>query len=201
MPFGQTWILKMRMETVSGQPAGFFSLKAWPASQAEPAEWGITRQAATGVSTGSFMLVSHYADTTFGNVSVTSLLPNSAPIVEITNPADGSTIPQGDTVTLNATALDFQDGNITNLIVWNSDRDGNITGTGGSVSTSSLSIGTHEITAMVTDSSATPGSDTINLNIFDANANTPPTISAIANQSILMETSTGPLDFANRGRM
>ena len=77
--------------------------------------------------------------------------PNLPPAVDITSPADGSSFTSGQPVTFVATAVDTEDGDISASLSWSSDRDGAI-GSGASVSTSSLSVGAHAITASVTDS-------------------------------------------------
>ena len=85
---------------------------------------------------------------------------NVLPTVTITAPADGMNIIQGDAITFTGTASDFEDGNLTASLSWNSSLDGAL-GSGGSVSTTSLSVGTHTITASVTDSDGGQGSDAV----------------------------------------
>jgi len=106
-------------------------------------------------------------------------IPNGAggdapPVVTITAPADGSSADQGTSVGFTGTATDAEDGNLTAGLSWSSDLDGAI-GSGGSFSTSSLSIGVHTITASVTDSASQLGSDSITLTINDPNSNGPQT--------------------------
>ena len=100
---------------------------------------------------------------------------NNPPTVSITSPANGSSFDQGTTVNFIATANDAEDGEITTNITWTSSLDGEI-GSGGSVSTSGLSVGSHTITAAVTDSLGSSGDDMISLTI-NAVPNTPPTVS------------------------
>jgi subtilisin family serine protease len=94
---------------------------------------------------------------------------NQAPTVTITAPPDGSTFTQGDSVTFTGTAEDPEDGDISSSIVWTSSINGQF-GTGASVTTSSLSVGTHTITAAATDSGGKSGSDTITVTINPAGA-------------------------------
>jgi extracellular elastinolytic metalloproteinase len=82
------------------------------------------------------------------------------PTASISTPSDGLTVNQGDNISFTGTANDPDDGNLTAKIFWVSDRDGEF-GRGSSVSTSSLSAGTHEITASVTDSAGNSSSETI----------------------------------------
>ncbi|MBK1877957.1 LamG-like jellyroll fold domain-containing protein [Pelagicoccus mobilis] len=73
LPLETTYIFKMRVETTSADGPGLYHYKVWPLGQAEPSEWGITRQAEEGLSKGSMMLVAHYVEATFGNVIVNKL--------------------------------------------------------------------------------------------------------------------------------
>ena len=79
-------------------------------------------------------------------------VPNDAPTVSITAPANGTSFASGAEVTLTGVATDTEDDNstLTNSIVWSSDIDGPL-GTAGSLNYF-LSDGTHIITAKVTDS-------------------------------------------------
>lgn len=89
---------------------------------------------------------------------------NTAPTVTISAPADGSSFTEGTPVTFTGTASDIQDGPLTSSIAWSSSRDGAL-GTGGSVVAPSLSIGTHTITAAVSDSGGVAGSASITVTI------------------------------------
>ena len=82
------------------------------------------------------------------------------PEIAIIAPTDGSTSVSGDSVTFSGTATDPEDGTISADIMWTSSLDGPI-GTGASFSTASLSLGTHTITAEVTDSDTNSSSDSI----------------------------------------
>ncbi|MDH3647975.1 MAG: PKD domain-containing protein, partial [Gammaproteobacteria bacterium] len=101
-----------------------------------------------------------------------TVVPNTPPTIGITSPATGTTINEGDAVTLSGTASDAEDGNLSASISWNSDRDGGL-GTGASIVASGLSAGIHIITASVSDSGGLAASDTISLTVVP---NTPPTI-------------------------
>ncbi len=90
--------------------------------------------------------------------------PNTAPTVTITAPADGSTFTQGTSIAFTGTASDPEDGDIAASLAWTSSVDGAI-GSGGSFSTSALSVGTHTITAAVTDSGGLPGSAAITMTV------------------------------------
>jgi hypothetical protein len=88
---------------------------------------------------------------------------NAAPVVSIASPTDGATFDSGATVLFAGTASDAEDGDLTGSLIWNSSIDGQI-GIGGSFSTT-LSDGSHIITAAVTDSGGKAGSDSVGVTI------------------------------------
>src|SRR5204862_1231363 len=73
------------------------------------------------------------------------------PTATISAPADPADFGHAVSITCRATASDPEDGTLTPVIAWTSSRDGAL-GTGGTISTSALSSGTHVITATVADS-------------------------------------------------
>jgi hypothetical protein len=78
--------------------------------------------------------------------------PNTDPVVEITPSADAQ-FNVGETVSLQATATDAEDGNLTSSILWTSNsQDFDPALQGGIFSVSTLKVATHRITAEVTDS-------------------------------------------------
>ena len=89
---------------------------------------------------------------------------NTPPVVTITAPANGSSFAAGTSVTFSGTANDAQDGNLSAGLAWTSSINGSI-GSGASFSTSTLSVGSHTITASVTDSGSLTGSASITVNI------------------------------------
>ncbi|SCZ76745.1 S8 family serine peptidase [Acidaminobacter hydrogenoformans] len=101
---------------------------------------------------------------------------NVAPSVSIASPVDGAVYTVGDSITFTATASDPEDGDLTGAIAWSSNRDGAL-GTGGSFSLTTLSVGTHEIVATVTDSGGLTGSDLVGMTVKSSTAvNTPPVV-------------------------
>jgi hypothetical protein len=71
LSIGTTYWFKARVETVPGV-GGFYSLKVWEDGQPEPTTWDVTGQEElTDPQTGSMMLITHVADVSFGNVTVT----------------------------------------------------------------------------------------------------------------------------------
>ncbi|MEM7585786.1 MAG: S8 family serine peptidase [Acidobacteriota bacterium] len=89
---------------------------------------------------------------------------NGIPTVTITSPSTGSKALPGETVTLSATASDAEDGDLTSTVVWASDLDGTL-GSGGSLASSSLSVGTHTIFASATDTVYLAGSSDLTLTV------------------------------------
>ena len=95
------------------------------------------------------------------------------PIVTITSPVDGSSSIETESVAFTASANDAEEGDLSASLAWSSDLDGPI-GSGASFSLSSLTVGTHVVSASVTDSSANTGSDSVTITVA---ANTPPVVS------------------------
>jgi hypothetical protein len=96
--------------------------------------------------------------------SVPPLSGNTLPTVTITAPPNGSAFTQGNVITFTGTASDAQDGDLTAALAWTSNLDGAL-GSGGSVTTSTLSLGTHTITASVTDASGAQASAAISVTV------------------------------------
>lgn len=89
---------------------------------------------------------------------------NTAPTVTISSPANGQTFTAGTSVTFTGSASDVQDGNISASLVWTSSLQGQI-GTGASFPYANLVVGTHIITASVTDSGSLTGSAPVTITI------------------------------------
>ncbi|MGD9368716.1 MAG: Ig-like domain-containing protein, partial [Desulfobacteraceae bacterium] len=99
---------------------------------------------------------------------------NQAPTVNITAPADGTAVDQGDSVTFSGTAEDPEDGTLTGeALVWTSNIDDQI-GTGNTFATATLSAGVHTITLTATDQQGAYASASITLTVNDAEAPTVP---------------------------
>ena len=97
---------------------------------------------------------------------------NTAPSVSISSPSNGNTVTEGDAVTFAGSASDDEDGNLSSSINWSSSLDGNL-GSGASLQRSDLSVGTHVITASVTDSGDLDASDSVSLTV-EAGSEPPP---------------------------
>ncbi|MCF6158468.1 MAG: hypothetical protein E3K32_07820 [wastewater metagenome] len=66
---GVEYFFKMRVETVDGR--GMYFLKIWEKSGPEPLEWDLKGQGVEGeLHEGSLLLLAHYADVSFGNITI-----------------------------------------------------------------------------------------------------------------------------------
>ncbi len=88
------------------------------------------------------------------------------PVVTIESPTDGSTFNKDTLISFEATATDVPDGDLSAALSWMSDLDGAL-GTGGSL-LAMLTVGTHTITASVTDSGSNPGLDSVQVEITES---------------------------------
>lgn len=105
---------------------------------------------------------------------------NTPPTVTITAPANGASVAQGTSVTFSGTATDVEDGTISGSLTWTSSING-IIGSGASFNISTLSVGTHTITASVTDSGGSPGSASRTLTVTGVTSTTV-TFNSVASQ-------------------
>jgi hypothetical protein len=79
--FDTCYNFKMRVETVPGQ-GGFYGFKVWQDGQVEPSEWNLTgQQGLSDPQSGSFLLVAHHVDVTFGDVTVVPVSDTTAPVI------------------------------------------------------------------------------------------------------------------------
>jgi myo-inositol-hexaphosphate 3-phosphohydrolase len=108
-----------------------------------------------------------------GSAEIT-LVVDGTPVVAILEPADGSILPAGSLVTLTATAIDQEDGDLSAALEWSSDRDGFLGG--GASLTVLLSEGVHAITATVSDAVGNVGTATVQVDMVDG----PPVVTILA---------------------
>ncbi len=92
--------------------------------------------------------------------------PNTPPVATIIEPTSDANPDSGTSISFAGTADDEQEGDLTPDLVWNSNSDGTI-GTGGSFSTT-LSDGSHTITASATDLDFATGSDSVTITVGSA---------------------------------
>ena len=115
------------------------------------------------------------------------------PRVTIGSPGDGSVSFRNHAVTLSATASDARDGDISSQIQWTSSRDGAL-GTGATISPTTLTTGTHIITAGATDSDSLHGQAQVSIRVRDANVAPVVTISAPADGASVPSHSATPTE-------
>ena len=98
-------------------------------------------------------------------VSIDVVASNAAPDVAITSPADGSTFTSGQSIDLQGSATDAEDGALTGAsLAWTSDRDGPL-GSGETFARDDLSVGDHTITLTATDSDGSDASASVNITV------------------------------------
>jgi hypothetical protein len=91
-------------------------------------------------------------------------VPNQPPLPSITSPQSGATFLEGQSIDLTGSALDKQDGVITDTqLIWRSSRDGQLGG--GSDLPVILSVGVHTITLQATNSVGLSATTSITLSV------------------------------------
>jgi len=111
-------------------------------------------------------------------VTLTVEAANTAPGISITAPADGSTVVAGEAVGFSASASDGEEGDLSTAIVWTSDLAGPL-GSGASLTLTDLAVGTHVVTASVTDAGGLAGSAAVTVVVVEP-ANTPPGVTMLS---------------------
>jgi glucose/arabinose dehydrogenase len=103
-------------------------------------------------------------DTTYtASFICTANCPNTQPTVTLLAPAGGARFAEGTPIEFSGSAADAEDGDLTGSLAWTSDLDGAIGGGGAFQAT--LSVGTHTITAAVTDSGGLAGDDQVTISV------------------------------------
>ena len=102
---------------------------------------------------------------------------NQPPVVTITAPVDNSVFYSNQTINFAGTVTDPEDGDLSANLSWYSDLEGTVIGTGSAFSTT-LSVGSHIITASVVDS----GGRSVAANIrVTVEASSPITVTFVSN--------------------
>ncbi|MFC1550359.1 S8 family serine peptidase [Candidatus Neomarinimicrobiota bacterium] len=125
-------------------------------------------------------------------IVVNVVTPNQSPSISIIQPSNGFSTTSGSVVSFSGNATDPEDGNLSNQISWVSNIDGAL-GVGSTLQ-KSLSVGTHQITAQVTDSSNQSANALIVVNVVVPNQ--PPSISIIQPSNGFTTTSGSVVSFS-----
>ncbi|WP_088340883.1 malectin domain-containing carbohydrate-binding protein [Robiginitalea sediminis] len=126
---------------------------------------------------------------------------NTAPVVAITAPTAGASVSRGQAITLEATANDTEDGDVSSSIQWTSDSDTQFTpaGSGGSTTGTFVTPGTQLLRATAADSETLQGFDEISVEV-SAPAVTfvsPTSGSTLSSLTVNVEVSTTDVLFGN----
>jgi PKD repeat protein len=124
--------------------------------------------------------------------------PNQAPTVGISSPANGTTVTVGTSVTFTGTGADAEDGALSGAsLSWASNINGPF-GTGATVTTNGLSIGTHVITLTAKDSQGATTATTRTL-IVNAAVNHAPSANITAPTGSPTVVQGTPVTFVGNG--
>jgi len=99
-----------------------------------------------------------------GNVATRLGGIDQPPELTIVSPAAGSVHNEGDAVVFQASALDAEDGDLSNAVSWTSSLDGAL-GVGAQLSIDTLTVGHHVITASVSDAGGQSVARTVEIDI------------------------------------
>lgn len=118
------------------------------------------------------------------------LSTNTSPWITITSPA-GTSFSPGQMVTFAATAVDAEDGKLSGSLVWTSSLAGQI-GVGGQFS-KVLPIGTHVITATVSDANGAIATQEITIRVIGSVPTLVPAAAPAAGAAVPSAAFAGPL--------
>ena len=130
------------------------------------AQFGIGVDAKGTESCGIFSCTASVVES-FAVPAACSAAPgNTAPVVSISSPSSGASFVAGASITFTGGVQDGEQNDLASSLIWTSGRDGEI-GSGASFSISNLSVGSHRVTASVTDSGGLSGSSFVDVTITE----------------------------------
>jgi subtilisin family serine protease len=148
--------------------SGVYAIRQALINSADPqTSWGVNKTTPYSNDTKPEGLID------VAGIGSTTTSSNTPPTVSISSPTPNSSFDSASPITFSGAASDQKDGNLTSSIIWSSSINGQI-GTGGTIS-ATLSVGTHTITAKVTDSSGSIGVAAVTV-IVTSSTDVPPTI-------------------------
>ncbi len=134
-----------------------FTIVALPATTLQPGEMTTLRlnfspeASAIEDVNAELYVYSNASNAPILSISLTGEVTLNEPVIHLTSPANDSEFMAGTTIHLAASAEDYEGlVNLSDAIIWSSDKDGAL-GTGGALSLAHLSLGSHLITAEVSD--------------------------------------------------
>jgi hypothetical protein len=151
-----------------------------------PYEFAITN------ATGTYVLTAQASDgattTTSDAVTITPAIPNTAPVVTIITPTDGSPVTRGADITLSGTVADAEESGLATSLQWTSGdiqfSTTPVSGMGATITGQLVTPGSQTITASVTDSGNLSGSSEVTVTVSSPDV----TITAPAPAAILNST-------------
>ncbi|MBN1147602.1 MAG: pilus assembly protein, partial [Anaerolineales bacterium] len=169
--FAYTYPIRFRGSAVDSIDGDISNKLTWETDQPKVLEFGSGESFSyAGLVTGTHTIKAWVMDSHFNYAQDTveiMIIEGTPPTVTITAPADGSLHNEGEAVTFTGSAVDEEDGDLSDELQWESDVDGPI-GSGATFDISTLTPGEHIITAYVFDSESLSGIATITVVINDA---------------------------------
>jgi subtilisin family serine protease len=143
----------------------------------------------TYAAPGAYTVTLTVTDPNGTSSKTANVVINRAPTAAIASPASAASFVQGTSVTFTGTGTDPEDGALSGAsLVWSSSRDG-VIGTGASLTTAALSVGSHAITLTAKDAQGATATATVAITVT-ANQSPTAAIATPANNSVSLAGSS-----------